>query len=165
MSAPDPNAGREWYADGGASGGGGLRFECTMCGRCCTGPPGYVRYTHDEAVAMARVLGISLDEFEDRYTKIELEQRTLGEVESEHGLDCVFLDWESVPGKAVCKVYEARPLQCRTFPWWPQNLRSKRDWERLGRECEGVGRGDFVPIEHIRIERDKQASRDRSVGR
>ena len=114
---------------------------------------------------MASVLGLTVDEFEDRYTTVELERRTLREVRTAQGLDCVFLDRESVPGKAVCRVYEARPLQCRTFPWWPVNLRSRRDWERLGRECEGVGRGGFVPVEAIRIERDRQGARDGSVGR
>ena len=149
---------REWYADG-------LQFECTMCGRCCTGPPGYVTFTDDEAAAMAAALGLTTVDFLAKYTTIELEQRSLAEVETDHGYDCVFLDRTTIPGKAVCGIYEARPLQCRTFPWWPDNLRSERQWERLGRECEGVGRGNFVPIGEIRIQRDLQGGRDGSVSR
>ena len=34
MTADSP----EWYRDG-------LRFECTRCGACCTGAPGYVWVT------------------------------------------------------------------------------------------------------------------------
>lgn len=32
----------------------------------------------------------------------------------------------------------ARPTQCRTFPWWPQNLISDYDWQLAARECEGI---------------------------
>jgi uncharacterized protein len=41
------------------------------------------------------------------------------------------------------------PLQCRTFPWWSEHLGSDRAWRALGRACEGVGRGNFVPIDEI----------------
>eukprot|EP00961_Rhodomonas_salina_P046921 629705-Rhodomonas_salina.2 len=27
-------------------------------------------------------------------------------------------------GKAICSLYEARPKQCRTWPFWPENLAS-----------------------------------------
>lgn len=32
----------------------------------------------------------------------------------------------------------ARPTQCRTFPWWPQNLISDYDWQLTARDCEGI---------------------------
>ena len=151
-------AAREWYADG-------LRFECTQCGACCTGPPGYVHFTDDEAEAMARELGVTTAEFLDRYTVDAPAGRSLAEVRTERGHDCVFLDRGSVPGKGVCRVYGARPLQCRTFPWWPSNLTSPKAWRSIGRQCEGVGRGAFVPVEEIRVQRRAQASRDSGVGR
>lgn len=153
-----PDQGGEWYA-------GGLRFECTQCGRCCTGPPGYVGFTPDEGRAIAALLGLDEREFLARYTSDANGAPSLAEVETEHGFDCVFLDRTTIPGKAICGIYEARPLQCRTFPWWPGNLRSEKHWRRLGRQCEGVGRGGFVPIEEIRIQRDRQSGRDESVGR
>ncbi|MGP1345947.1 MAG: YkgJ family cysteine cluster protein [Phycisphaerales bacterium] len=140
--------GGEWYARG-------LRFECTQCGACCTGPPGFVGFTDGEARGLARALGVGLEEFLERFTQDTPEGRSLAEVRTEHGFDCVFLDRTTVPGKGVCGVYAARPMQCRTFPWWPEHLASRRRWEALGRSCEGVGRGGFVPIERIRIERDR----------
>ena len=39
---------------------------------------------------------------------------------------CVFL---SSDGKQ-CSVYESRPVQCRTFPYWPALLSKARNWER-----------------------------------
>ncbi|RMD61622.1 MAG: YkgJ family cysteine cluster protein, partial [Planctomycetota bacterium] len=57
MSATDPPAQRqpraEWYS-------AGLRFECTQCGACCTGSPGYVAFTEEEARGMASRLGLSV---------------------------------------------------------------------------------------------------------
>ena len=141
----------EWYADG-------LRFECTCCGACCTGPPGFVLFTDEEATAMAARLGISVPEFLERYTHETAEGRSLQERLTHEGYDCVFLDRESVPDKAVCTLYEARPLQCRTFPWWPENLEHPRHWQRLARTCEGVGRGPLIPVEAIRIQRNAQTN-------
>jgi len=149
----------EWYAPEG------LRFECTECGACCTGPPGYVQINQQEAEAIAAKLGVPVDTVWNQYTREDPTGRSLKETRSPEGWDCIFLDRESVPGKALCSVYEARPLQCRTFPWWPEHLRSPKTWARLARECEGVGRGDFVPVHHIRIERDRQLRRTPDVER
>jgi len=46
-------------------------------------------------------------------------------------------------------VYAARPVQCGTFPFWRENLRTRAQWEALGAFCPGIGRGDFVPLESI----------------
>lgn len=143
----DPNA-NKWYANG-------LRFECTGCGDCCTGPPGYVHFNDEEAQAMADVVGLPVDQFRKAYARKTEFGWSLREHKNAHGFDCVFLDRITEPGKALCKVYEHRPVQCRTFPWWPEILSSEKAWKATARECEGIGRGDFVPIEHISIERDR----------
>lgn len=148
----------EWYHEG-------LRFECTLCGACCTGGEGYVLISPDESRAIARRLGLSVHAFHDRYTRVTSLGRSLNELDTPNGRDCVFLDRATMPGKAVCSLYEARPTQCRTFPWWPENLRDRRAWERLGRQCEGVGRGRLVPIEEIRISRDAQRDAEPRVAR
>lgn len=148
----------EWYHDG-------LRFECTLCGACCTGAEGYVLITPEESRAIARRLGISLEAFRTRYTHTTSLGRSLKEVDTPLGRDCVFLDRTTMPGKALCSLYEARPTQCRTFPWWPEHLRDQRAWERLSKHCEGVGRGPFVPIEEIRIQRDAQLKAEPSASR
>lgn len=142
-----------WYHDG-------LAFECTQCGACCTGSPGIVRFTPDEAQAIARRLRLTLEQFLERCTHESglPGERSLNEVETEFGLDCVFLDRTTVPGKAVCGIYEVRPLQCRTFPWWPEHLSSARAWQRLGRTCEGVGRGGMVSASEIRISAQRHAN-------
>lgn len=58
------------------------------------------------------------------------------------GYDCVFWD-------GGCVVYEARPLQCRTFPFWPSVLASEEAWEETAAECPGMGRGPLHGAGHI----------------
>jgi len=122
-----------------------------MCGNCCTGPAGYVLVASGEADALARRLGVDRKAFHSRYTRLTRYGLSLNEVRTEHGLDCVFLDRESVPGKAVCGVYEDRPAQCRTWPFWPSNLKSERAWRETGRICPGLDQGRLYPVEEIRI--------------
>lgn len=56
--------------------------------------------------------------------------------------DCVL--WE---GK--CTAYEARPVQCSTYPFWPFIAGSERSWREESRECPGIGRGELRSREHI----------------
>lgn len=157
MSAPtDPNP-PEWFALPDPAHGrdvSGLRFSCTMCGHCCTGPEGYVLVSDAEAAALARRLGLSVEAFLARYTRETAQGRSLTESRTDAGFDCIFLDRQKFPGKAVCGVYEDRPAQCRTWPFWPSNLRTRASWERAKRVCPGMDRGaHFTPVQ-IRVARD-----------
>jgi len=129
----------------------GLRFACTMCGACCSGPSGYVGFTPAEARAIARRLGLAEDEFLRRYTTDTPAGPSFIERRSEHGLDCVFLDRETIPGRAICSVYEDRPSQCRTWPFWVGNLRSPNHWRSAGRTCPGINTGRLHAPETIRL--------------
>lgn len=148
FDAPDPSATTD-------TGEHGLRFECTMCGNCCTGPSGYVLFTDDEADAMANAVGVTRDEFFERYTRDTMLGRSLGEKPSPFGQDCVFLDREKVPGKAVCGLYGARPTQCRTWPFWKSNLQSAGHWARAGQTCPGINKGPLTAPGSIRVTRDR----------
>jgi len=147
-NAGKPQSNKEWFEDG-------LRFECTLCGACCTGPPGYVAFTRAEAEAIASAIGVSVDAlYRDYAHELPGVGWSLRELKTKHGLDCVFLDRASQPGKAVCSVHSVRPAQCRTWPFWPENIENERAWRRTAKSCEGIGQGDFVPVEAIRIQRD-----------
>ena len=139
----------EWYA-------GGLRFRCTQCGNCCTGPPGAVWFDEAEGRRMAALLGLDIDAFLSRYAHRIDGKWSLAERKTEHGYDCIFLDRGSADGKAVCAVYDARPMQCRTWPFWEGNLRSLRAWRTAKHRtpCAGMDCGPLIPIERIRILRD-----------
>ena len=140
---------KEWYRNG-------LGFQCTQCGNCCTGPPGAVWFNDQEAVEMAAELGMEVDDFMNAWARKLRDGWSLKETLTSHGWDCVFLDREKIPGKAVCSLYGSRPKQCRTWPFWPENLESPEAWEAARREtpCPGMGQGPLIPIEDIRISRD-----------
>jgi Fe-S-cluster containining protein len=130
-------ADRPWYADG-------LRFKCTGCGDCCTGGPGYVWVNQQEIDALARRLGIDSVEFEKRFVTQIGVRRSLKELKH-RGYDCVFLDAES----RRCTVYEDRPRQCRTWPFWDSNLKSPEAWQATCEACPGAGKGKLYQIEDI----------------
>ena len=145
----DSNDG-QWYDQG-------LRFQCTQCGNCCTGPPGYVWCDDREAQTLAAHLGLTVAEFRRRYAHQAHGRWTLNEQWNEqvHGYDCVFLRRDPVSGKALCSVYEHRPNQCRTWPFWELNLQSHAHWHRAARDCPGMNTGRFYPVEQVRVLRDR----------
>jgi uncharacterized protein len=145
----------EWFAQSDSpEQGRGLRFSCTQCGNCCSGPEGYVLVSDEEAAHLARRMNLTVDDFLSRYTRETSAGRSLVERSGVHGLDCVFLDREKIPGKAVCSVYEDRPLQCRTWPFWESVIRSRAHWENSKRTCPGIGKGRLYTVQAIRIQRD-----------
>jgi Fe-S-cluster containining protein len=49
-----------------------------------------------------------------------------------------------------CTVYPVRPRQCRTYPFWPEFLRTPTAWEREATACEGMGQGERHSLVQIR---------------
>jgi len=120
----------------------GLTFECTGCGDCCTGAPGFVWVTNAEIQEMAGVVGLSVERFEQRYVRKVGVRKSLIELA---GGDCVFFN----AGTRRCEVYSARPRQCRTWPFWDSNLRTPSDWERTRQACPGCGKGRLYTLTEI----------------
>lgn len=133
----------------------GLRFECTGCGECCrarNGKPSWVYVTIDERRRLARHLQLSTSTFTRRYC-----ERTHGFFHLRNPThDCVFLDG------ARCTVYDARPGQCRTFPFWRENM-SPAAWKDVARDCEGVGRGRTWPVAEIEVRLEDERKRDSQI--
>ena len=139
-----------WYAEG-------LQFECTSCGNCCSGPEGAVWFTYEEGRLMAEHMGLLHDEFLRRHTRVVDGNRSLNERKTKDGFDCAHLDRTSVPGKAICSIYEVRPLQCRTWPIWPEVVKSRAAWDRFKKitPCHGMNSGPVITIEEIVSRLDK----------
>ena len=152
-----------WYADG-------LSFTCSQCGNCCTGGPGYVWISEVEIDRLADFLQMPRLEVLKRYCRkiggrISFKERILGP--QRH--DCVFLEeiestqYDPRAGrevrttKRICRVYDVRPLQCRTWPFWPENLDSRRAWNAAARKCPGMSRpGRDFTREQIEALRDSE---------
>ncbi|MEX2142738.1 MAG: YkgJ family cysteine cluster protein [Pirellulales bacterium] len=124
-----------WFQDG-------LRFQCSQCGDCCTGAPGYVWVNKAEIEGLAAKLEMSVPAFEKQFVRQVGARKSL--VEYPNG-DCVFFD--GIDRK--CTVYEARPRQCRTWPFWDSNLRTPKAWAQTCEVCPGSGKGQLVTVEEI----------------
>lgn len=144
----------EWFeAPTSPEQGQGLRFSCTQCGNCCSGPPGFVLVDDDEAATLATHLGLSIQAFIEHYTHILPEGRSLTERPGPRGYDCIFLDRTTNPGKAVCGIYNHRPKQCRTWPFWTSILHSTQSWARASATCPGINKGPLTPAAEIKRQR------------
>lgn len=121
---------------------GGLQFNCTGCGNCCTGPAGYVWVTEAEIAQIAELRKQSIGEIRIFHTRLVGAKISLTEFANG---DCTFFD----PATRRCTIYEARPTQCRTWPFWHRNLRSQDSWNQVQQTCPGAGQGPLIPLEDI----------------
>ncbi len=106
--------------------------KCDECGgKCCTGESGYIWISEDEIRSLGEYLGyktelikeIFLEKFGNRYS--------IKEKPYKGGFACIFFDEKN----KNCSIYEYRPNQCRSFPFWEH---FKRNFKELERECIGV---------------------------
>ncbi|MFT7464557.1 MAG: Fe-S-cluster containining protein [Pseudohongiellaceae bacterium] len=137
---PSPEPGEDgvpWYAKG-------LSFSCTACGKCCLNHGEgyqYVFSTRAERRRIAKYMGLSLRGFESEFCKPVLGSLSF----TSAGDACVFLE------DGRCSIYELRPNQCRTFPFWPEVLADQDTWDRdVASFCPGVGAGEFFDLNAIR---------------
>ena len=63
-----------WYKDG-------LQFECTGCGDCCSGGPGYVWVNKEDIANLAACTGMEPDAFEAKYVRDIGKRKSLKEEE------------------------------------------------------------------------------------
>jgi len=105
---------------------------CATCeGRCCTGESGYIYVTKDEIKAIADVLNIDVNELRVKYLFKKGYKYSIKEFKFNDSYECVFYDRES----NGCKIYNARPSQCKTFPFWDYY---KTRVDELKQECPGI---------------------------
>ncbi len=131
----------------------GLPFECTQCGECCHGRGGYqFVYVNDrERKELAEHLGLGAEEFLERYTVFDEDGYPSLRFVDGH---CVFLEGTR------CRVHEAKPVQCRTWPFWLELLESPETYQREVLDfCPGSRQGERVPAAQIRdaVERTEEA--------
>ncbi len=154
--------GEPWYA-------GGLDFTCTQCGNCCGGAPGYVWVSREDVVRIAAFLKITPEEMVERNCRKVGGRWSLNEGKGPGSdYDCVFLreekvDTKTASGDAIalarryCSVYSVRPLQCRTWPFWRENLTSRKVWDHSAKRCHGMNHGERrFTIEQIHAVRDAE---------
>ena len=124
----------------------GLRFECVRCSRCCRHEPGYVFLSENDISGLSTAHDCSRSEFMSTFcTVVSVFQVDRISLKEKDNYDCIFWD------DGGCTVYEHRPLQCRSFPFWGSSLASEQAWQELARDCPGIGRGTLHTKDSIEL--------------
>lgn len=144
LQTPKKAGAGKWWSEG-------IQFECQGSGNCCLsrGEYGYVFLTRDDRVQMAKHLNLALKDFTKKYCDQKNGVYHLKEESTR--TECVFLN-----GKR-CNVYEARPVQCRTWPFWPEVMNAKTWNKEVKTFCPGVGKGKVHQPEEIQKILNEQA--------
>lgn len=124
-----------WYRDG-------LHFACTRCGKCCAGAHGLAWVTAAELTDVAVVLGTTFDDVLRKHVWLFGDAYAIKKRPATNA--CVFL------ADNRCAIYEVRPRQCRTFPFWQSTLATPLAWRAAAGACEGINRSaPLVPLDEI----------------
>ncbi|WP_041606090.1 YkgJ family cysteine cluster protein [Halothermothrix orenii] len=93
-------------------------FDCRNCGNCCRNlSPRFTRY---DIKRIAEQLGISINDFKNKY--VSREQQTGFALKGE---SCPFLDGNT------CTIYSVRPDSCRSYPHLTKKMFNHRFLEMI----------------------------------
>jgi len=129
-----------------------IRFKCTQCSQCCYGGKyAYVRANDDEIKAIVDYLQIDKNQFTEKYLiklvdhgyGIKMKTSQTARLTGKKG-HCMLLN-----NKGKCSVYPVRPIQCRTYPFWPEILSSEQYWNDEVTRCEGINQGEVIDVDYI----------------
>ncbi|MBU1260093.1 MAG: YkgJ family cysteine cluster protein [Planctomycetes bacterium] len=124
----------------------GLHFVCQQCGRCCSGPDeGVIWISKPQIQMLADFLGQSVKDVRKNHLKKFGFRYSIRE--NPCSKDCVFL--VNIDGSKGCAIYNVRPMQCRTWPFWPGNLQSPDDWNTAAKKCPGINKGKLYTYDEI----------------
>jgi len=122
----------------------GLHFSCTRCSVCCRGDPGFVFLSKDDLRRLLKRLSLDFKQFFRKYcTLVDSGTGMALSLRENLAFDCIF--W----GDTGCSVYEDRPVQCSSYPFWSSILESRSSWEDEYVSCPGMGAGDHRSREYI----------------
>lgn len=129
----------------------GLHFACQRCSFCCGHSPGFVYLSKRDLETLCGFFKLSKKEFIEKYCRyVNYYQGTtvLALIEMKN-YDCIL--WNN-----GCTAYEARPVQCSTYPFWTWML-EKDTWEECSRDCPGINKGRLWSYEEIELNRHNYA--------
>lgn len=105
-------------------------FHCTQCGKCCFGP-GNVYFTKKDLNKIRKYLKINFIKWQIILKQII--KKHVNGLYVHHSYErCYFLNENH-----QCSIYPVRPLQCRTFPFWPSNFSNSEKLKNLINDCPG----------------------------
>jgi len=129
----------------------GIRFKCQGSSNCCIsrGEYGFVYLSNKDIKKLSFFTKLKKNDFLKLYC-----EKTDGFIhlkEKYKNGNCIFLK------NKKCSVYKARPTQCRTWPFWGENLNAKKWSSEISKFCPGIGKGKIISKEEIKrnINNDK----------
>lgn len=122
----------------------GLNFECQRCSYCCGNGPGFVYLSKSDLEKLCIHFQMQPEEFAAKYCRWTdyYEGKTVLALLETKKYDCIL--WNN-----GCSVYEARPLQCRTWPFWDWMVNDKSCWDDCAKTCPGMNHGKIHSKEEI----------------
>ena len=134
----------------------GIRFECQGSSNCCVsrGTYGFVYLSKKDIKRLSIFTNLEIKDFIKLYC-----DKTAGYIHFKEKMkngNCQFLL------KKRCSVYKARPSQCRTWPFWNENMKTKKWNNEIAKFCPGIGKGRIISNSEIKknINNDKKNEKD-----
>ncbi len=125
-----------------------LRFQCQPGCTVCCDREGWVYVTDEDVLRISEYLGMKLADFEQNFI---YRTKKTARLRVPKNANCTFLS------EGGCSIHDVKPVQCRTFPFWPELIGSRRDWFETGKWCPGIGQGGLVNIETAKAQADEMA--------
>ena len=142
----------EWWSRG-------VRFTCLPnCGRCCSEPGGIIYLSPFDVTRLSANFDMEIIDWLNRDCEKALDGRYILKSRKNDQI-CIYLN-----SNLECDVYEVKPTQCSAFPWWNENLKTQRSWEKTKVMCPGIEHSDAIMIEGNEIMMWKEADHDASIG-
>lgn len=122
----------------------GLQFECQGCNYCCSTEPGYVFLSDEDLKNLCNHFGMSQKDFINTYCrKVPFGFGYRISLLEKDNYDCIFLTEKG------CACYQSRPLQCRTYPFWPSIMENMDNWDEEANSCPGINKGKKIKEKDI----------------
>ncbi|HZK20428.1 MAG TPA: YkgJ family cysteine cluster protein [Treponemataceae bacterium] len=122
----------------------GLKFKCQQCSHCCCDEPGFVYLSKQDLTNLCEYFALKADVFIKKYCRwVPYHDNTIVlSLKETKKYDCIL--WNK-----GCMAYDARPVQCKTYPFWPFLLKDKKVWENEQKECPGINEGTLYSAKKI----------------
>ena len=132
----------------------GLDFSCRQCSFCCCGFPGVVLLSQTDLDRLAKWAELTAEQFTAIYCRwMESDDgKKYLSLREKKNMECIFWD-------KGCSAYQARPTQCRTYPFWTSVLKDRDSWQKESHDCPGINSGSHHSKEEIQEQLELYQSR------
>ncbi|MCL2229570.1 MAG: YkgJ family cysteine cluster protein [Treponema sp.] len=116
----------------------GLNFTCKRCSSCCRYDAGFVFLSEIDLEKIVSLLKTNRESFIKAYCRwvTDWKGEEVLSLREKSNKDCILWD-------GGCTIYNARPFQCVSFPFWESIVSSAHSWEMAASGCPGINTGEL----------------------